>query len=131
MQIVNLANCHKATTCSAGEIDAVSSDRPWGAREECGNDHEGQDERNRQRERDQWHQEDRERRPQQHPSRPEPEHRHTSAHEPDRIRREHCAPARGAAEVLLRNRRAEDVHRAGFRRVDDRELEDDSPEPRA
>jgi hypothetical protein len=30
-QIVNLANCQKATACSAADLSAVSADRPWGA----------------------------------------------------------------------------------------------------
>jgi Tfp pilus assembly protein PilX len=30
-QAVNMANCRKATPCSAGEMDMVTSDRPWGA----------------------------------------------------------------------------------------------------
>ena len=30
-EVVNQANCHKATTCSSAEMDAVNADRPWGA----------------------------------------------------------------------------------------------------
>jgi hypothetical protein len=30
-QAVSLANCHALTPCSAGEMDAVTVDRPWGA----------------------------------------------------------------------------------------------------
>jgi hypothetical protein len=30
-QVVNMANCHKTTACSAADMDAVSDDRPWGA----------------------------------------------------------------------------------------------------
>jgi hypothetical protein len=30
-QVVNLASCHKTTTCSSAEMDAVTVDRPWGA----------------------------------------------------------------------------------------------------
>ena len=30
-QALNLANCHKLTKCSVGDMDAVSDDRPWGA----------------------------------------------------------------------------------------------------
>jgi hypothetical protein len=30
MEVKNLANCHKATTCSAAEMDASTIDRPWG-----------------------------------------------------------------------------------------------------
>jgi hypothetical protein len=31
LQTVALASCHKATTCSAAEMDAVTAERPWGA----------------------------------------------------------------------------------------------------
>ncbi len=30
-QVVNLANCSKPTACSDADLDATSSDRPWGA----------------------------------------------------------------------------------------------------
>ncbi len=30
-QVVNMANCGKLTTCSAGDMDAITADRPWGA----------------------------------------------------------------------------------------------------
>jgi ketosteroid isomerase-like protein len=30
-QLVTLASCHKATTCSGAEMDAVTAERPWGA----------------------------------------------------------------------------------------------------
>jgi hypothetical protein len=30
-QLVTLANCHKPTTCSGVEMDAVTAERPWGA----------------------------------------------------------------------------------------------------
>jgi hypothetical protein len=30
-QIVALASCHKTTTCSEAEMDAVTAERPWGA----------------------------------------------------------------------------------------------------
>jgi hypothetical protein len=30
-QLVTLANCHKTTTCSGAEMDAVTAERPWGA----------------------------------------------------------------------------------------------------
>ena len=30
-QVRNLANCRKASFCTAGEMDAVTADRPWGA----------------------------------------------------------------------------------------------------
>jgi hypothetical protein len=30
-QLVTLANCHKTTTCSGAEMEAVTPERPWGA----------------------------------------------------------------------------------------------------
>ena len=30
-QLVSLASCHKTTTCSGAEMDAVTAERPWGA----------------------------------------------------------------------------------------------------
>jgi len=30
-QVANLANCRKITTCSSGEMDVVTAERPWGA----------------------------------------------------------------------------------------------------
>jgi type IV pilus assembly PilX-like protein len=30
MQVSNLANCHKTTSCTASEMDASTADRPWG-----------------------------------------------------------------------------------------------------
>jgi hypothetical protein len=30
-QVVNLANCHKTTACTAAEMDATTPDRPWAA----------------------------------------------------------------------------------------------------
>jgi hypothetical protein len=29
-QVVNMANCQKATTCSDGDMNAITEDRPWG-----------------------------------------------------------------------------------------------------
>jgi PilX N-terminal len=30
-QVINLANCHKTVSCSAAEMDEVTTDRPWGS----------------------------------------------------------------------------------------------------
>src|SRR5207302_111352 len=51
--------------------------------------------------------------------------------QPDRLRRENQAPARRAAEVSLRDRRAEHVLGALLDRVHDPELRHDRPQPRA
>jgi hypothetical protein len=29
-EVINLANCHKTTACSVAEMDAATTDRPWG-----------------------------------------------------------------------------------------------------
>src|SRR5437588_2054797 len=85
----------------------------------------GEDEQERDRE------QEAERRREEQPVGTEAQQEESADDQPDRLRRENQAPARRAAEVSLRDRRAEHVLRALLDPVDDAELRDDRPQPRA